>query len=740
MSAKLIFTGGTGDCLYPLTPFEKGMAWLRQLDTIGLDTETNVVDSILLRELKVISIADIHGATAWVIEFSYLTSHQWKELSTEIRKKLVLAHNITFDLSILRKYGCDPQKVYCTMLGEQVLTTGLSKEKGHDGLAGTLARRFDVDISKNLQTSFGDEPMSTAQIQYAAYDVILLGRIKEQQRLEMSADDKFMGRTNRKGLLKTHWHENEYARVVTSMEMNGVKIDKEKWYEISKNVQPIYDAELISLNEVAIRDFKPLLLENKWYSEEGYFPKPIWSSTAKKKEILEMMLGEPIEGTSKVALKKLLEEKDPDFPTELRGKTNTRGWSEHAYPHQFKTVFTVLKLLIIGTADATEYLDKFVMDNYEQVLIQKGWYVPANTITLNWASPAQRLAVFQEIDLSIESTSKDILKDKQDLHPIIQHYLKWNETAYVLKSFGKDFYDKWVELDGKHRTRIRQILATGRISSTSPNILNIPSKDIYRNCFVPEKGWSIVGADYGSMELVIVATLAGEHSWIDAFEKGQDLHSINAHFMYRGRWEAAAEPDCAYFISKQKCKCAMHGDMRTKAKVLTFSSLYGASHIKLAFLLKISEEEAKELLKNFFAGVSDIAKLMKTAQRYVLDNGRIYESVFGRSRFFDKWKLGKPEERNGIQRAAGNFIIQAAGASITKLAAVLFQRWIRNNKLEDNVKLLLTVHDELLVTCTDGMVTQTEEAVTKYMELASKLAGFNIAAEAANGKSWGEAH
>ena len=148
-------------------------------------------------------------------------------------------------------------------------------------------------------------------------------------------------------------------------------------------------------------------------------------------------------------------------------------------------------------SDMTEHLNAFLMTNMKQFCIDQGWLRPAGQLSLNWGSPVQRLKIFQAINPSIDSTGKDVLADYIDNHSIIPHYLAWGETDHQLKNFGKGFYDKHVEVDGKHRTRFNQILATGRLSSVSPNMLNIPRKiEAYRAAIIPDPGYDLVDADY----------------------------------------------------------------------------------------------------------------------------------------------------------------------------------------------------------------------------------------------------
>ena len=316
--SKLIFTGKTSATSYSCTPFTEGLSWLRSLSVIGLDTETNVVESHLNRQLKVISISDEEGSQVWVLEWEYLNPMEQKMLLNNLRKKLCVIQNVSFDYKMFAKYGVKLEKVWDTMLAEQVLNNGLSNEKGFTGLAGIMQRRFAITISKDEQLTFGAGPYNDDQIKYAAIDVFKLGALRKIQLSEMKAFDMRVRQKGNRGLVRTMWWENEFVKVVADMEITGVRLDKDRWYAIEDSVRPIYEHELKILNELVISEFWDILSANGWISDKDEFVAPIWSSSMKKKAILEEIYDFPIEKTAKTELKKLLQEHDPDFPTGLK--------------------------------------------------------------------------------------------------------------------------------------------------------------------------------------------------------------------------------------------------------------------------------------------------------------------------------------------------------------------------------------------------------------------------------------
>lgn len=663
--AEIAFTGNDVNTTFRSVDFNKMLEWLLNLNIVALDTETNVVDSILERELKVISIADEHGKQIWVIQWNYLTIAQQKVLLHTLQFKLCIIQNVSFDYTVIKKYGYTLEKVYDTMLAEQVLTTGLASEKGFHGLQAIYSRRFDLDISKNEQLTFGDtDTYSDNQIEYAAVDVLKLGTLRRLQLAEMFHKDKRMNQPNHKGERKTLWWENEFVKGVGDMETTGIRLDKKKWYNIEDSVRPTYDEELKTLNSIVKTDFYDILEDNEWISGEDTFTKSIWSSAMKKKVILAEIYDFEIEKTDKVSLKKYLEQHDPDFPEGL--KLSGKAWNSSDYPTTLNSIYAILKLLILNSKDwsAEKDLDAFLLTNMRQFCIEKEWLRPAGQLSLNWASPVQRLKIFKAIDPTIESTGKDVIVEYAHMHSLITHYLIWGEVEYQLKNFGKKFYDQHVELDGKHRTRYNQILSTGRLSSVKPNILNIPRKiQVYREAVIPDKGYKFINADFDGQELVIVASLSQEPSWIEALEKGWDLHSRNADLIFGKDWKNARIPNCKYYEYEDgltnyrydKCNCPRHKEMRDASKAISFGMLYGITEFSLSPRLNITVEKAKELMDKFFEKLPGIKIMMESFGDFAIENGYIIEPVFGRVRYFDKWKLSKSEEIGGVRRQAYNF-------------------------------------------------------------------------------------
>ena len=724
---------------------------LKPLKVIALDLETNVVDSIIERDLKVISFSSVDGEVTCVIDVDFVREEVIHRLMLAISKRYCIVHNFDFEYQMFKKYGVTLEKGWCTMIAEQNLTNGYSKVAGAMGLKAVLLDRVGLDISKAEQLTFAERPYTDNQVAYAAMDTVKLGQVYTQQRQEMINIDAEIAQKGNKGIKKANWWDFEFVKVAGDMSMYGLMVDNDKWYAIADTVQPVYDKELSTMNEYLVDEFKQYLTEMDYIASTDRFVGNLWTSSARKVTLLSTTYPELFK-TSIVALKEYLRDFDPDFPEELTKALNGKKWVAHKYPLDFTGDFAILKVLILRNFATLEILDpilnKFALDNWRDLLIENEWLIPANKLVFNWASQKQRLGLFQYINPEIPSTGKEVLVDFEGSHPIISHYLAWSETEYQLKMFGKNFYDKGVDIDGLMRTRFNIVLQTGRLGSVKPNLLNIPRKEVYRDCVIPHEGNILIGADYDAEELIVTATLAQETSWLMYLEKGYDIHSMNASLIYGGDWLAAAEDDCQFYAKDEvtgtskfhKCSCPKHKEMRNNSKAVSFGSVYGISKYKLAFNLKISEDEAEYILTKFFEVVPHVRIMMDKFAAYGLANGHIIEPVFGRVRFIDKWKLSVKEEHGAISRLCFNTPIQSAGSALLKIAMVLMRRYIIHNNYVGKIWLVLPYHDEVIVESLPEYVDTAKAMVEKYMKLAAKLGKFNINAEAESGYSWSSIH
>jgi len=735
--------------------FSEFIIWLKAQKVLGHDTETNVVPSILDRELRAAQFGDLQGEILYIIQWSFLTEEQKKILTQTLSNTnaKILTYT-TFEYNIWRKYGLRLKNIWDCYSVEKILNTGYTVEKGFYSLAGTLKRRFDMDISKAMQCEFSDNIFTDQKIEYAAIDVYKLGKLFEIQKRELKILDKriqhkirfsetgkkFSEITYYKGATKTAWWENEFTKVLGDMEFEGMQHDRKVWIDNYNLAQPIVENATKELNKVILNSIaKEFLIKNSLYTDVDIFDS-IWTSANKKLKVLSWVF-DGVTGTSKVALKEYLRDNDPDFPKGL--KTSGKAWENSTYKNDFSTDYAVIKLIIARSKEDQEGIDKslnsFLKTNLEEKLLEEKLLIPANTMTINWNSHVQRLLIFQSINQKITDTTAQTVEDNMLNHELFKIYRSFADANALITKFGLNYLDH-VEADGRIRTRFDPILATGRISAFKPNLLQLPSLQRYRDAFIATPGWKIIGADYSSEEILIIALLAKDPVWLKSFRNGDDVHSVNASLIYGDDWTVATEPGCEFEKKRQKCSCKGHITMRKASKSVSFGISYGLSAYGAAVQLHLTREEAQALIDKFFNTFPSIRDKLDSFGRFGYKKGFITEPVLGRVRFYDKWKIALikkldsgqdltyPEtkeaekHKSSIIRASKNCPIQGAGAGVLKISGVLLRRYILNNNLQNVMRLLLPPHDEWVMEAKIGYEKLAAEKLTYYMELAGKLA------------------
>ena len=360
-------------------------------------------------------------------------------------------------------------------------------------------------------------------------------------------------------------------------------------------------------------------------------------------------------------------------------------------------------------------------------------------IDVSWSSPKQVLEVFQVLIPELEKVDGKLLYKYRKKHPIIPAYIKYKEQAKVVSAYGKAFLEH-VHPDGKIHTSFNQILNTGRVSSREPNMQQMPASNKFRNCMKAPEGWVFVSSDYSSQELNVIAYGSKDPVWIEALEKGQDLHSVCAALVYGSKWDDAAAEGCDYFmpaqditdegvtvavdIEKQKCNCPEHKSLRTKVKTVNFGLAYGMGPNKLADTIESSLGEAKELIEQYFKVFPNIGNFLDKLERFGVKYGyaRTYPP-YNRRRWFSDWfkNIGAEPSLRGITgtigRASKNTPIQGASADMTKLALIYVRDFIRKNNVP--VKIVMTVHDQIDTVCSKEYSEEWRVKMTELMEEAA---------------------
>lgn len=363
-------------------------------------------------------------------------------------------------------------------------------------------------------------------------------------------------------------------------------------------------------------------------------------------------------------------------------------------------------------------------------------------VNVKWTSPTQVLAVFQKLVPELENVNGKQMYKYRRKYPLIDKYVKYKEKMKLATSYGKDFF-KFVSSDGKIHTNFSQILDTGRVASSKPNMQQIPADNNFRNCFTAPDDWCFVSSDYSSQELNVIAFGSKDPVWLKALEEGQDLHSVCAELVYGNQWTDAAENNCNYLLAKEKCNCPQHKKLRTNVKTVNFGLAYGMGPQKLADTLNISKKEASELIKDYFEAFPSIGAFLDKLGNYGKKFGYIKTfPPYRRKRWFPTWypkmwdSITAKMELGSIERASKNTPIQGASADMTKLALIYIRNHIRKFNLP--VKIVMTVHDQIDTICKVDYADDWKYQMTELMEQAALKIVTNglLKADTNISKSW----
>ena len=394
-----------------------------------------------------------------------------------------------------------------------------------------------------------------------------------------------------------------------------------------------------------------------------------------------------------------------------------------------------LKLANNAINKADEYqeeLDEHIlnMDELKQFIpkhIQGDLFSDVSTlrkVNVKWTSPKQVLEVLRGIIPKLDNVNgKDMLRYAFQFD-IVATYIKYKEQMKIYSSYGEKFMTN-LKSDDKIHTSFNQILDTGRVSSSRPNMQQIPADNAFRNCFIAPEGWSFVSADYSSQELNVIAYGSKDPVWIEALIQGQDLHSTCAELVYKEKWTDVAEDDCSYMKNKSKCNCKAHKKLRTNVKTINFGLAYGMGANKLSETLQIDKKAAEDLIKDYFTAFPAIKGFLDKLANFGKQFGYIKTfPPYNRRRWFVNWfpkmynSRENSQELSSIERASKNTPIQGASADMTKKALILIRNYIGTND-DAPVKIVMTVHDQIDTICKDEYIPHWEKAIKALMEEAA---------------------
>ena len=319
------------------------------------------------------------------------------------------------------------------------------------------------------------------------------------------------------------------------------------------------------------------------------------------------------------------------------------------------------------------------------------------------------------------STAADVLEKLAPDYPIITKILEYRQLT-KLKSTYADGLAAYINEDGRIHGRFNQtITATGRISSTEPNLQNIPIRmelgRLIRKVFVPEEGYVFVDADYSQIELRVLAHCSEDAQLIQAYKEAQDIHRLTASQVFHTPFEEVTDLQ------------------RRNAKAVNFGIVYGISSYGLSEDLSIDIKEAKQYIEQYFKTYPGIKSFLDDTVKHAKEMGYVV-TLFGRRRPVPELKSSNFMQRSFGERVAMNAPIQGTAADIMKIAMCAVNNRLKENHMKS--RLVLQVHDELLVEAYHTEVEEVKQILKEEMEQAASLE-VPLVVDMHTGENWYEA-
>ncbi|CAH6807354.1 DNA polymerase I [Vibrio chagasii] len=409
---------------------------------------------------------------------------------------------------------------------------------------------------------------------------------------------------------------------------------------------------------------------------------------------------------------------------------------------KLKSIYEELEVPLIPVMSRIERTGVFVDDmllgaQSQEIAVrldeleQKAYEIAEQEFNMN--SPKQLQAIlFEKMGLPVikktpsgsPSTNEEVLQELALDYPLPKLIIEYRGLA-KLKSTYTDKLPKMINAEtGRVHTSYHQaVTATGRLSSTDPNLQNIPIRNEegrrIRQAFVAQHGWKILAVDYSQIELRIMAHLSGDKALLEAFQQGKDIHAATAAEIIGVNIEDVTS------------------EQRRRAKAVNFGLIYGMSAFGLAKQLGIPRGEAQHYMDTYFERYPGVMQYMEDTRSAASEQGFV-ETIYGRRLHLPEIQSRNGMRRKAAERAAINAPMQGTAADIIKKAMLLVDEWVQAEG-DGRVKLLMQVHDELVFEVEESSLAEIESKVQELMESAADL-DVPLVAEAGHGDNWDQAH
>jgi DNA polymerase-1 len=419
----------------------------------------------------------------------------------------------------------------------------------------------------------------------------------------------------------------------------------------------------------------------------------------------------------------------------LEGELRQKGHWDLFQELELPLVRVLLEMEMAGVALDVDFLRRMSLELARRLeeLEQQIYRLVGHTFNINSTQQLGKV-LFEELGLSVEggrrtstgrySVAADVLESMQGRHPVIDLILEQREVA-KLKSTYVDALPQLVNPQtGRLHTSYNQVgTVTGRISSSEPNLQNIPIRSPLgrqvRRAFVAQPGWRLLGADYSQIELRVLAHVSGDPGLIEAFQRDEDIHATTAAAILGVPLNQVTP------------------DQRRLAKAVNFGLIYGMSAYGLARSTGLTQAEAENFIEQYFGRFPRVRAYLRNTIAQARNRGYV-ETLLGRRRYFPVLQSTSPGQvpaQKRAEREAVNAPIQGSAADIIKRASLLLRRALRERGLQ--ARMIIQVHDELVLEVPEGEMDVTAPLVSQVMESAFPLR-VPLKADLKSGSNWFE--
>ena len=704
-----------GSDYYEIISIAKSLEIINKWDLVQFDTETSGRDPHCCKILCA-QFGNRAADIQIVVDTSTVDILLYKNI---LETKLIIGHNLKFDIQFLYNHGIIPTNVWDTMIIEQLLHLGFDNKFFHYSLQAVAERRLNIDIDKTTRGEIIWRGLDDKVVLYAAGDVVHLETIRDQQIEDCKTQT----------CVKAAQIENAFVPVIAYLEWCGIRLDQNKWQTKIKDNERKRDEALEQLNQWVVDYFKCHGGTSDGYIEEEF-------------TIMENFGGKCVWH---------------DLPNGVTGK-------EQVYEEYEKDTLLGLdyKRKYIKIKKKCDYV---TIDNQGDLF--SGWNLEPQCC-INWASSRQTIPFFQM--LGFDTTAKDkktgdlkdsvvekvLAKQKGIADDFLKLYFAYKEKFKDCSTYGQNYIDAINPVTDRIHTTFWQLgAASGRMSCGSRNtnsdlarikgiapsrckyvqLQNLPSDEITRGAFIPKEGNLMTACDYSALESRLGADIYNEPEMLEEFlHRSGDMHSLCAKLVFHEELKDVP-------IEEIKVR---RPDLRKKVKPIEFSQQFGGGAGAVADALGCSREEAQKFVKAYADGFKGITEFKKKGSAFVRQNGYVLICEHTGHKLywedFKKWREIEDlpeyiykreytsEERKEHEGAAAkwdrmalNAPTQGSGIAILKLSMTLFFKWLCNEGYFNKVLICNLVHDEAVIEYPKELKDIVVPKLQHYMEKGASV-------------------